>query len=139
MDNKYNNGKIYKIVDVGYNLCYIGSTTEELSQRMARHRYHYKYFTEGKKQNFITIFKIFEQFGVEHCKIELVELYPCNSRMELEKREGEIIRETECINKVVVGRTRHEHYVANRPAILIKCQQYRQEHSEDIHQKLRTY
>ena len=36
--NRYQNGKIYKITDVGYNNCYIGSTTESLSQRMARHR-----------------------------------------------------------------------------------------------------
>ena len=40
--NKYHNGKIYKVVDVGYNKCYIGSTTESLSQRMARHRSAYK-------------------------------------------------------------------------------------------------
>ena len=32
MENKYQNSKIYKIVDVGYNKCYIGSTVEELSK-----------------------------------------------------------------------------------------------------------
>ena len=47
--NKYQNGKIYKIVDVGYSKCYIGSTCEELSQRMARHRAIYKQFAKGKK------------------------------------------------------------------------------------------
>ena len=36
--NKYQNGKIYKITDIAYNKCYIGSTTEGLSLRMARHR-----------------------------------------------------------------------------------------------------
>ena len=35
--SKYQNGKIFKIVDVGYSRCYIGSPCEELSQRMARH------------------------------------------------------------------------------------------------------
>ena len=36
--NKYKNGKIYKIVDIGYNKCYIGSTVEKLSSRIAKHR-----------------------------------------------------------------------------------------------------
>ena len=40
--NRYENGKIYKIVDVGYNKCYIGSTCESLSKRMERHRKQYK-------------------------------------------------------------------------------------------------
>ena len=46
--NKYQNGKIYKIVDVGYNKCYIGSTCEALSQRMARHRSNYKKVFAGQ-------------------------------------------------------------------------------------------
>ena len=45
--NKYQNAKIYKIVDIGYNKCYIGSTCEELSQRMARHRIRSKRFLNG--------------------------------------------------------------------------------------------
>ena len=40
--NKYHNGKIYQIVDIAYTKCYIGSTTEELSMRMARHRSDFK-------------------------------------------------------------------------------------------------
>ena len=40
--NRYKHGKIYKITDVGYNKCYIGSTCESLSQRMTRHRSNYK-------------------------------------------------------------------------------------------------
>ena len=29
--SKYQNGKIYKITDIGYSKCYIGSTCESLS------------------------------------------------------------------------------------------------------------
>ena len=43
--NRYENGKIYKITDVGYNKCYIGSTCENLSKRMERHRKQYKEYT----------------------------------------------------------------------------------------------
>ena len=36
--NRYEKGKNYQIVDVGFNKCYIGSTCESLSKRMERHR-----------------------------------------------------------------------------------------------------
>jgi hypothetical protein len=38
----------------------------------------------------------------------LLENYPCNSRNELEKREGELIREMNCINRHIAGRTAKE-------------------------------
>ena len=38
INNKYKNGKIYKIVDLAYTETYIGSTTVGLSSRMAQHR-----------------------------------------------------------------------------------------------------
>ena len=139
MDNRYEKGKIYKVVDVGYNMCYIGSTVEELSQRMARHRYSYKYFLEGKTCSVVRAFDIFDKFGVNNCKIELLELFPCASRTELEKREGEIIRQTVCVNKQIAGRTQREQYIDNRSHVLIKSRKYREEHSDDVKEKLRTY
>ena len=71
--NRYEHGKIYRIVDVDYNKCYIGSTCEELSQRMARHRREYKRYTNNP-----TIMKtrssiLFDEYGLENCKIELIE------------------------------------------------------------------
>ena len=32
--NRYENGKIYKITDTGYNKAYVGSTCESLSKRI---------------------------------------------------------------------------------------------------------
>ena len=46
--NRYESGKIYKIIDAGDNECYIGSTCEVLSQRMARHRHKYPQYLKGK-------------------------------------------------------------------------------------------
>ena len=110
--SKYQNGKIYKIVDVGYNKCYIGSTCEKLSKRMARHRQ--KYHTYLKEPvDFFSSFKLFEEFGVESCKIELIENYPCKSREELLRREGHYIKQSECVNKVVSGRTNKEYKLDN--------------------------
>lgn len=44
----YSKGQIYKIVDNGFNKCYIGSTVETLSKRMTHHRYHYTAFKKGQ-------------------------------------------------------------------------------------------
>ena len=87
MNNKYENGKIYKITDIAYTLAYYGSTIEPLCKRMGRHRGCYrKYKNKGDGDN-ITVYKIFDEFGLENCKIELVELCPCASKMELEKKK----------------------------------------------------
>ena len=42
---------------------------------------------------------------MENCKIELVENYACNSKEELNAREGFYIQNNECVNKLVAGRT----------------------------------
>jgi len=42
-------GRFYKIVDVGLNLCYIGSTCAKLSKRMERHGADYRIYIGGKK------------------------------------------------------------------------------------------
>ena len=41
-ESKHTRGKIYKLTDKGYSKCYIGSTTETLSNRIAKHRNSYK-------------------------------------------------------------------------------------------------
>ena len=102
--NKYANGKIYKVVDNAYATCYYGSTVEVLSRRMAGHRAQYKLFGEGKRDR-ISVFDIFDAHGVDQCKIELVEEFPCESSEQLHKREGFYIQNNECVNKRVAGRT----------------------------------
>jgi hypothetical protein len=101
--NKYQNGQIYKIVDNAYNMCYYGSTISKLCKRMGQHREKYR-----KGILNCTVKKIFDKYGLENCKIELVELFPCNSKKELEAREGYYIKNNECINKNIVGRTKKE-------------------------------
>ena len=107
--NRYEHGKIHNIVDVGYNKCYIGSTCEKICRRMERHKTSYNRFLKGK-YNKIRSFEIFEEYGFENCKIELIELYPCNTKEELRKREGHYIENTDCINKYLAGRTKKEYH-----------------------------
>ena len=114
MEKKYQRGKIYKIVDVGYNKCYIGSTAENcLSSRMSRHRYDYKIYKQTLQKK-MRCFDIFDEYGVENCKIELIEHYPCNSIEELRKREGYFIQNAECVNRCVAGRTKNEWHYDNK-------------------------
>ena len=111
--NKYQNGKIYRIVDNAYTECYIGSTIQGLSSRMALHRREYRRYQDGKAP-YVSSYALFDLYGVDNCKIELIEDYPCESKAQLAKREGYHIRHEECINKCVAGRTPTEYNEDNR-------------------------
>ena len=94
----YQQGKIYKIWNIGYDKCYIGSTTQTLSDRMSNHKSHYRnWLKEDRKR--CSVCDLFNEYGLENCKIELLETFACNSRSELEAREGYHQRENQCVNK----------------------------------------
>ena len=131
MSNKYQNAKVYKIVDKGFNKCYIGSTVETLSHRMAKHRFDYKKWRNGEK-NFCSSFEMFEEFGVENVMIILIEKYPCKDREELQAREGQYIKNNECINKHIAGRTDKEYYQDNRERILKRVKEYSETNKDKI-------
>tara|TARA_R110000823_G_C15701201_1_gene476481 strand:+ start:184 stop:606 length:423 start_codon:yes stop_codon:yes gene_type:complete len=67
----------------------------------------------------------------DNVKIELIELYPCNSKDELNKREGELIRSMDCVNKNIAGRTYKEYYVENK--------EYYKKYNEDHKEKIKEY
>ena len=127
--NRYEKGKIYKIVSVDYSKCYIGSTTESLKKRFERHRGKYKEYLKGGADN-TRAYWLFDEVGVENCKIELIENYPCNSREELERKEGEYIKNTKCVNKVIAGRTRQEYKKDEYDYKSYQEQVYRELHPE---------
>ena len=133
----YNKGQIYKIVDVGYNKCYIGSTIQKLSDRMAKHRTNYKAYIEGKRKFDSTAYNIFDEYGVSSCKIEWIEDYPCNSKKELEAREGTHIRNTDCVNRCIAGRTHKQHYHDNKERIAEISRQNYMDNKEEITAKRR--
>ena len=62
--------------------------------------------------------------------LELYENYPCNNKKELERREGEIIRQFKAdinynvINKAIAGRTHKEYTEDNKDKILEQKKQY---------------
>ena len=136
--DRYKKGKIYKIVDVGFNKCYYGSTTEPLSKRMERHTKSYKQFLETGKLD-TTARVLFGEFGVDNCKILLVEDYPCENKEQLLRREGEHIKNNECVNKQVAGRTHKEYHDEYSEYFKNKKKEYYKNHREDIISKNKQY
>ncbi len=128
----YGNGKIYIIRSHQTDDVYYGSTTKEyLSQRIDKHRSSYKRWKNGK-HHYVTAYEILKY---DDAYIELVELYPCNSRDELTSREGSYIRNNDCVNKVVPGRTEKEFREDNREYVKEREKKYREDNKDIINTK----
>ena len=128
----YNNGKIYCIRNSINDEIYVGSTTQRLSKRFCWHK------KDTKKQN-SNLYKEMQRLGVEYFYIELIEHYPCSSKEELHKREGEIIREMATLNQRVSGRNHKEYYLENHEKELNRCRAYRENNREKEQIRSRTY
>jgi gas vesicle protein len=155
---KYEDTKIYKIYSHVGNMIYIGSTTKQLlSQRMAKHRSDYKYWKSGRG-SFINSFKMFDEYGPENCFIELIEANPCINRDDKNKLEGKYIRELECVNKNIAGRTMKEYnednkekkkeynkqyfpkyYEQNKDKIKENAKQYIEDNKDKIKERVKQY
>lgn len=94
--------KIYKIVPKNggeYGDVYYGSTSKtDLKDRFARHKHCYSSFKNGKKLSVCASFILFEKYGVENCEIIQIEIYPCDNKKELYKREAYFILNNKCVN-----------------------------------------
>lgn len=131
MPPNYRNGKIYSIRSYLTDDIYIGSTTLSLSRRMSQHRDNFKRGIYVSSQEIM-------KHGDAY--IELVEDCPCDSREQLHRREGQVIRITDkCVNKFIAGRTDAERYQDNKEAILQRQAEYRQNNKEAISQRLAEY
>ena len=131
----YKNSKVYKIWSPKGDKIYVGSTTKVmLCQRMTAHREDFKRWKAGK-YHYISSFSLFEEYGIENCFIELLEAKECNSKDELHKLEGKYIRELNCVNKVVSGRTKKEYYQDNKEHIVEYKNNWREENKEVIKTK----
>ena len=133
--NKYQRGKIYTIRNYTDNtLIYVGSTIETLSKRMTKHRFDSK---EDRCKNIILYQTVNGNWGDWY--IELYEFYACNSKEELCKREGEIIRLIGTLNKNIAGRTDKEWYQDNKEIISEKAKEHYENNKEIILEKAKEY
>ena len=131
----YSKGKIYSLRSHQTDDIYIGSTIETLSARKAKHKADYKRFLKGL-QHYITSYEILK---FDDCYIELIENCPCKDKCELEKYEGKFIREMDCVNKHIAGRTLKEYREEHKEEIAEKNKKYRETHKEQIRKREKKY
>jgi len=108
----YNEGKIYKIVSKQTNMIYIGSTIQTLEDRFSVHKCKYADYLKSNNADSTSV----KMLKYEDCEIELIELYPCESKTELERREGliQLDNRSVIVNRYIAGRTRAEYYIENK-------------------------
>jgi hypothetical protein len=130
---KYENGKIYKIVNSDETKVYYGSTCEPtLARRLAKHVHTYKQFLKNNHNDT----KAFDIIADGDYKILLVEKYPCHSKDELHAREGWYIKNNECINKNVAGRKPNQYY---KEVLKAKSKEIREKNKDKIKQWNKKY
>lgn len=134
---RYKNGKIYSIRSPSCEEYYIGSTCMPLAKRFYNHKKDFERYIEGKR-GLTTSFYII-QFGDAY--IELIEEYPCENKNQLERREGEIMRERkdEIVNRLIAGRTPLEYYNDNKERIKEHKRQYHEGRKDKVIEYRKNY
>ena len=145
----YSNGKVYKIEPINGDEgdVYFGSTTKQhLSQRMDSHRKDYKRWKEGKR-NYVSSFSLFEKYGLENCKIILLDNVNANSKDEMISKEAYYIRNFKCVNRTIPDRKkdeyikeyRKEYHIKNKEQIREQRKQFNKANKEEKSERLRIY
>ena len=131
MTSRYANGKIYSIRSLSHpEEVYIGSTCMPLHKRLHSHRASFYMWRRPVTRKNPGYMSSFEMIKYDDHYIELVENFPCDSKDVLRRREGQVIRETDCINRRVEGRTREEWYQDNKEHVCAKTRKWQQNNPE---------
>ena len=128
-------GSIYIIRSHQTEDTYYGSTAQLLCKRLATHKYDYKKFLNGTHQ-YMTSFDI---LNYDDAYIELVEEVEFTNKQELYAREGFYIRNNNCVNKLIMGRTQEERNVLNKDHIKEVLNKWRAENKEHVKQQRKIY
>lgn len=134
----YKNGQIYTIRSHQTPLFYIGSTCSPLAKRLYGHKKDYKCWTKNDEYSYTTSYEIIKY---EDHYIELLEEFPCETKKQLNKREGQIIRfyDDRCVNKVIAGRTKAEYRQDNKIKLAEQGKKYYESHKEEIDEHKKEY
>ena len=124
----YSNGKIYQLLNSVTQDVYVGSTCSSLSKRFYNHRINMKF--QGCE-----VYKKMKEIGADNFYIELIEAYPCNSKSELNAREGHYIRERGTLNMCIAGRSQKQYKLDNREQVLAEKRDYYKNNKESIANK----
>jgi hypothetical protein len=102
---------------------------------MADHRSGYKSYL-NKKSDYITSFEILQY---DDAYIELVYENEFESKNDLARKEGEYIREMNCVNRRIEGRTQKEYQEEHKEQIIEKQKEYYEKHKKQIAEKSKIY
>lgn len=135
-------GKIYRIIHLQSDICYVGSTFDALRNRWCAHKRDYNF---GEKN--ISIYPYFKEFGIENFKIVLIKEFEVCDRAHLRAYEQLYINKLNCVNKINPFRIkwiymkkynknyRNEH----REELNEYSRNYHNEHKEELNEKCRAY
>jgi hypothetical protein len=118
--NKFEEAKIYTIrnVESPFDI-YVGSTIQRyLCQRFAKHLQDCR---NGKNS---LLYQRMRDTMLTNWYIELYETFPCNTREELCRREGEVIKEIATLNKNIAGRSVAQWYLDNKRMVVDRMKMY---------------
>ena len=107
-NKKVKKGKIYKIIalidNYDINDVYYGSTTQKLCRRFNFHKSDYI----NKKKAISSSSIIFDKYGLENCKIILIEEFDYINKEDLCKKEAEYILNNKCVNKRISYKSKED-------------------------------
>lgn len=141
-NNKYQNGKIYKIYNIEEpEKIYVGSTYQPLSGRFRDHKKSYRSYLNGTgtHPSFYSYVNKYD-YGWDNFRIELIEDCPCENREQLHRREGYWIQTLKAtLNKFIAGRTKKQYRQDNKDTIKEHKKQYRRYNKDTIKERAKQY
>ena len=126
-------GFVYLIRSNQTDDVYYGSTIQILCKRLAEHRSSYKKCDNKKYMS------SFELMKYEDAYIELVEIVEFQDKKELHAREGFYIRNNNCVNKKIMGRTKAEYTIDMRDVKREYDKQYCVDNKDKIKERKKQY
>jgi len=134
IDERYKRGMIYTIRNIKDDtMIYIGSTINNLSKRFDSHK------KACKRGLMFSLYSYIDNNDWTDWYIELHSYYPCNNRTELDRREGEVIRDIGTINKCIAGRTKKDYYNDNAEYIKEYKKTYYEMNADIIKEKIKIH
>ena len=149
-DERYYNGKVYKLTTPHSDMVYVGSTIATLVTRKSKHKHVYNKYKDDKVYGNMSC-KLYE-LGADDVKIELIEDYPCGCKKDLETRERYWIEKTpNCVNMIMptrkweerskeeISKIRKEYYEKNKEKMREAKRKDYLKHKEERNAKGKEY
>ncbi len=120
-------GRVYRIIHLQSNICYVGSTFNQVRHRFQQHKRDYRSWKKNKSRGCYSIYKYFDEYGVGNFKAVLINEYTVCDRKHLRAYEQLWVNNLKSINKNSAFRIKK-----------LYQKQYQKKNKEKINLRLRT-